>query len=126
MTEPIVPTEAHPALAIPGLDLVTGRAVPALEIAVRRTLAELHKMGHVHEVDSGKTALALEMAQVIATKKATGRASTIGNDARVLMEILDAFVGDVSDVDTELREAMRQWQEVQGAAHATAEVRDGP
>lgn len=125
MTDPIEPTEAHPALALPGLDPVTGRAVPDLEKAVRRTLTELHKQGHVAEVDAGKAQLALEMAQVIATKKATGRASTIGNDARVLMEILDAFVDEATDIDDELRAAMNAWAEVERASHAAPEVRDG-
>ena len=125
MTEQKRPATADPTLPLPGLDEVTGRGVPPLERAVRRTLAELHRQGHVQEVDAGKTQLALELAQVIALKKATGRASTIGNDARVLMEILDAFVDEATDVDDELRDAMREWAEVnERGPDATAEVRD--
>lgn len=100
------------ALPLPGLDEPKGgRRTSDLEVAIRRTLRELHAQGHVNEVDAGKAQLAIELAQVISIKRATGRASTIGNDARVLMEILDAFVDEATDVDDTLRDAMREWSE---------------
>lgn len=104
------------ALPLPGLDVVDdlaerrrGSPVSDLEKAIRRSLAELHRQGHVGEVDAGKLQLAIELAQIIELKKATRRTSTVGNDARVLMEILDAFVAEASDVDEDLRAAMEQW-----------------
>jgi hypothetical protein len=98
-------------LPLPGLDEPKARGVSDLEAAIRRTLRELHAQGHVNEVDAGKAQLAIELAQVISVKRATGRASTIGHDARVLMEILDKFVDEATDVDDTLREAMDAWSE---------------
>ena len=103
---------------LPGLDVVDdlaerrrGAKVSALEAAIRRSLAELHRQGHIGEVDAGKLQLAIELAQIIELKKATRRTSTVGNDARVLMEILDAFVDEATDVDDDLRDAMNQWSD---------------
>ena len=107
------------ALDIPGLAKPDAGS-SSLEGAVRHTLEELFKAGHVKGVDAGKIALAVELAQVITSKRRTGRASTIGNDARVLMEILDSFVQEAEDADEDLAEAMRQWAEVMegGASNA--------
>lgn len=78
--------------------------------AVEQTIQQLMEDGHIARVDVGKVQLALELAEVIAIKKATRRASTIGNDARVLMEILDAFVAETDeDGDEQLRAAMDAW-----------------
>lgn len=114
------------ALPLPGLDEPTSRGVPDLEVAVRRTLVALDQEGLVHEVDAGKLQLALELAQVIAIKKQTGRASTIGMDARVLMEILNDFKEEASEVDSTLADTMRQWEEAigHGDPARTAEVHD--
>lgn len=105
-------------LPLPGLDVVDelaerrrGSKLSDLERAIRRTLAALAADGHVGEVDAGKLQLAIELAQIIELKKATRRTSTVGNDARVLMEILDSFVEEASDVDDELRAAMEEWSE---------------
>ena len=128
MTGPIEPDAALP---LPGLDAApSGRAVPALEVAVRRTLAALDAEGLVHEVDAGRLQLAIELAQVISTKKSSGRASTIGNDARVLMEILNDFKEEASEIDAGLAAAMEEWKEVTGVqpepAQRAPEVRDTP
>ncbi len=106
----------HGALPLPGLDVVDdlaerrrGAKVSPLEAAIRRTLKALHTDGHIGEVDAGKLQLAIELAQIIELKKATRRTSTVGNDARVLMEILDSFVEEAGDVDDDLKAAMAEW-----------------
>jgi hypothetical protein len=100
-------------LPIPGFDesraTVAARNSPLVK-AVRSTIDELAKEGHISPVDVGKVALAMELADVIALKRSTGRMSTLGNDARVLMEILDSFVAEVDqDGDELLRGAMEEW-----------------
>lgn len=123
--------EPDQALPLPGIDPdPTNRAVTELERAVRRTLRAMDEAGLVQEVDAGKLQLAIEMAEVIAMKKNTRRASTIGNDARVLMEILNDFKESASEVDENLAATMAEWAEVIADAdahdpgHATAPVRD--
>lgn len=117
-------------LPLPGLEQPdTSRGRPdLLEVAIRRTLRALDGEGFVQEVDAGKLQLAIELAQVISIKKRSGRASTIGNDARVLMEILNDFKAEVSEVDASLAKAMEEWAEVvedeQQPADGGAEVRD--
>lgn len=119
-------TSDQERLPLPGLDDVDdlterrrGSKVSDLEKAIRRTLAALDRDGHISEVDSGKLQLAIELAQIIELKKATRRTSTVGNDARVLMEILDSFVEEAGDVDDDLRAAMDEWsQEVTGTKPA--------
>lgn len=107
-----------PPEALPGLEVPTP---PASELVanVSATLGILEDRGLVTAVHAGKRALALELAQVIAHKRATGRASTIGNDARVLMEILDSFVPEASDTDAELAAAMAEWSEVMNRGTST-------
>lgn len=112
-------------LPLPGLDVVDdlverrrGSKLSDLEAAIRRTLKALHDAGHVTEVDSGKLQLAIELAQIIELKKATRRTSTVGNDARVLMEILDSFVAEATDVDEDLKAAMEEWSEEVGRPSA--------
>lgn len=116
-------------LPLPGLDAVPtldgqtpARPVSDLEVAIRRTIAELHRQGHVVEVDAGKLQLALELSQVIAMKKATRRASTIGHDAKVLLDILDSIVEEATDVDDTLRDAMREWSDYAAGGSAPAPV----
>jgi hypothetical protein len=128
---------AQAALALPGLDAPEQRGgVGDLEKAVRRTLAVLEAEGHLSERDAGKLQLAIEMAQVVASKNRTGRNSTIGNDARVLMEILDSFVTEAAASDEgDFASVLAQWEalvraerqeEATHARHASAEVRDRP
>lgn len=79
---------------------------------MRATLEQLFLDGHITKLHAGKVALAVELAQVISSKRASGRASTIGNDARVLMEILDSFIEDGDpDADAGLRAALEAWSE---------------
>lgn len=116
---------------LPGLEAVERRATGDLEKGVRRTLAKLYADGYVTEADAGKTALAIELAQVMTGKRASGRVSTVANDARVLMEILDSFTPeDAAAGDALLMKAMEEWEEVVHGDRATpdpgTEVRDGP
>lgn len=99
-------------LDLPGLAPIAGGQPPALVTAVRATIEQLHRDGHINAIDVGKVQLAIELAEVIALKRSSGRASTVGNDARVLMEILDAFVVDADEQgDDMLRAAMDEWSE---------------
>lgn len=120
------PETVQGLLPLPGLEAPAGRSGGALEAAVRRTLASLHADGHLVERDAGKIQLALELAQVVTVKRATGRASTIGNDARVLMEILDSFTADAADDEDGSFEAMvrgfEEMAERERAAEAAAQV----
>lgn len=102
---------------LPGLEDVdtTHRYVSPLEKGVRRTLAALAARQLLIEDDAGKTATAIELAQVITKKVQTGRASTVSNDARLLVEILDSLKpADATGVDDELRAAMQAWSEAVG------------
>lgn len=120
-------TDANdPTLDIPGLPTTPPAVAGALVLAVRATLDELHRQGHVNAVDVGKVQLALELAELITMKKSSGRASTVGNDARVLMEILDNFVTESKgEGDDMLRQAMDEWTakvaELEAAGHAPVE-----
>jgi hypothetical protein len=113
-----------PADALPGLDELTpaqlGRITP-LERAVRHTLAQLDESGALTELDAGRIALAVEMAQIISEKRQTRRTSTVGNDARVLMEILDELApAAASESDRTLRHTLDEWSATI-AAHEAAE-----
>lgn len=82
-----------------------------LELAVRRTIAALAELDYVSEQHAARTALALELAQVIDLKHRTGRMSTIGNDARVLVELLDKIIPADTSVDDRLKQVMDEWAE---------------
>lgn len=101
--------------ALPGLELPdqleAQPASPLLE-AVDTTLDQLERDGHLDPVrDAARRELSRTLARIIATKDRTGRASTVGNDARVLMDLLDGMVpaAAASSVDTRLAEAMDKW-----------------
>lgn len=119
------------AVTLPGLDAPgTGRQVAPLEKAVRQTLAALDEEGALAPVDAGRVALAVELAQIIGDKRASRRTSTVGNDARVLMDILDELApAAASDADKQLRAHMDGWSTVlvamERGGHGRAEVRDG-
>jgi hypothetical protein len=100
-----------PPEPLPGLDDVEPAKSTELEAGIRRTLRALDTAGHVTEADAGRLALALVMADVIELKRRSGRMSTIGHDARVLMDLLDGIVADADGADDELRDAMAEWSQ---------------
>lgn len=100
------------ALPLPGLETPadqTAADASRLAEAVRRSIRALDAAGLVSEVDAARLQLALELADIIAIKKATRRMSTVGNDARVLVDLLDKLLPDETEVDDELRAAIAQW-----------------
>lgn len=102
------------ALPLPGLEQLAEReATTASEVAkaVRRSIVALERMGLVGEVDAARLALALELADIIQIKKVTRKMSTIGNDARVLVDLLDKLLPTQTTVDEELRRAVAAWDE---------------
>jgi len=92
-----------------------------LESAVRQTLRALDSEGALTASDAGRVALAIELAQIIADKRATRRTSTVGHDARVLMDILDELApAAASESDKLLRRAMDDWTAMLAAQDAAA------
>lgn len=115
MTHEMTPVPATEAEPLPGLEQMTEtetRAASKVAKAVRRSIAALEEAELVGEVDSARLALALELADIIAIKKATNRLSTVGNDARVLVDLLDRLLPEETGVDQALRLAMEQWETV--------------
>lgn len=107
---------------LPGLDdpvSSPGRGpTPQLELSVRRTLRALAAEEALQEADAGRVALALEMAAIISEKRASRKTSTIGHDARVLLDILDELSPAPSEGDAALKAAMGQWAEfIRGQEH---------
>jgi hypothetical protein len=101
---------------LPGLDELTpeqAKTTGELAKAVRRSVQALDRAGLVQEHDAARLQLALELAEIIAIKKATGRMSTVGNDARVLVELLDKLLPEQTEVDEDLRDAIAAWSAAQ-------------
>lgn len=99
---------------LPGLDeaarsSLIGDRGSNLERAVLATLDEYRSAGLLTARDAGKVALAIDLVRVMDGKRTRGRTSTYSNDARLLNEILDGFVGEEAGGDERLREAMSQW-----------------
>lgn len=98
---------------LPGLDLP--QLAPAdspLAKAVDATLLSLVEASSLDPVrDAARIALARELAAVIVHKRTSGRASTVGNDARVLLELLDGMVPTeaATSADAALAAAMADW-----------------
>lgn len=113
------PPSDHPML--PGLEPPAPTA-STLEVAVRRTLAALDADDVLHEVDAARIALAVELAQIISDKRRTGRTSTVGNDARVMVEILDGLAPapEAGGGDAGLRAAMEAWEKAVNEGQAPA------
>lgn len=112
------------ALPIPGLSPDSGRGpIAALEKAVVRTLEALQADGLIEERHAARVALAIELAQIVTLKRQTGRVSTVANDARVLMELLDKLLPADSGIDDALRAVMKEWSEVIARGDGV-EVRD--
>lgn len=102
------PAELAPTL--PGLEEIE-RPPSKLEAAVRRTLSALAGDGALDERHAALMAMAVELADVIATKKTSRRLSTVSNDFAQLREVLEALAptGDDGDADKKLREALEAW-----------------
>lgn len=107
-----MPETEQTVLPLPGLEPLDDaqlRSVGELAVAVRRSVAALDRAGLVQEHDAARLQLALELADIIAIKKRTGRMSTVGNDARVLVDLLDKLLPEQTEVDEELRDAVAAW-----------------
>jgi hypothetical protein len=100
------------ALDLPGYLPTPPASSGALVKAVHSTIEQLNRDGRIGPNDAARVALAVELAEVIAMKRQSGRASTIGQDAKVLAEILDGFKEDAKGADDVLVEAMAKWSEV--------------
>lgn len=97
---------------LPGLEIAQAPSgASVLEQTVRAQLQHLREQGYVTPANAGKAILCVELAQIIANKRQTGKTSTVSNDARVLMELLDGFVPEGGGVDEGLAAAMRAWEE---------------
>lgn len=96
---------------LPGLDDDTPVGPDLLLQEVRSTLRTYRDAGLITGRDAGRVALALELAQIITSKRRGGRLSTVHNDARLLDEILSSFAGEGQHVDEKLREAMEAWSD---------------
>jgi hypothetical protein len=94
---------------LPGLDDDTPVGPDLLLSEVRATLRTYREAGLITARDAGRVALALELAQIITSKRRGGKLSTVHNDARLLDEILASFAGEGQHVDEKLREAMEAW-----------------
>lgn len=123
----VPPSEPVP---LPGLEALTEqqlRQASHVEVAVRRSIAALQSADLVDEVDSARLALAIELAEIIAIKKRTGRLSTVGNDARVLVDLLDRLLPESSELDQMLKRAMEEWEALLAPVdQATPEESDAP
>lgn len=118
---PIDPNETEPdqALPLPGLEVLPKQPAAALEVAVRRTIVALKAQDLLTEADAATLQMMIELAEIIAMKKATKRASTISNDLRLLWEIKDSFTVADDDADKKLEQAMaamEEWAQESGAS----------
>jgi hypothetical protein len=80
--------------------------------AIDLTIDHLAAAGHIDPVrDAARVELCRELARVMGDKRRTGRTASIGNDARVLQELLAGFAAAAADEegDAMLREAMAEW-----------------
>lgn len=100
-------------MPMPGLELPQlSPAESPLARAVDSTLVSLVQAASLDPVrDAARIALARELAAVIVHKRTSGRASTVGNDARVLLELLDGMVPTeaATSADAALAAAMADW-----------------
>lgn len=98
-------------IPLPGLESVSGQPHSPLAEAIRRTISALDGQARLGEKDAARLQLALTMADVIDAKRASGRMSTIGMDAKVLVDLLEGIVGDAESVDDDLKRALAEWQD---------------
>ena len=98
---------------MPGLELPQLSPLESpLAKAVDSTLVALVEASSLDpQRDAARIALARELAAVIAHKRTSGRASTVGNDARVLLDLLDGMVPSeaATSADAALAAAMADW-----------------
>lgn len=112
MTDTQGATPLDEGWALPGMEEVSGRAVTPLEVAVRRTISRLKELGYIEEMHAAHTAAAIELAQVISMKHTSGKASTIGNDMRAMIDLLDRLVPERDNsADEIIKAAMHKWSE---------------
>jgi hypothetical protein len=100
--------------SIPGLAVPITRAPSPLLAAIETTITALRDAGHVDPVtDAARIELCRELAHVMGDKRRTGRTASVGNDARVLMELLTGFIDHAAELegDAMLRDAMANWSE---------------
>ena len=120
-------TPHQPDLPLPGLEEPQRKPAP-LEDAVRRTLRALEQEGLIEERHSARLQLAIELSQIITHKRQTGKTSTVANDAKVLVDLLDKILPDDQGIDSALREAMAKWAEevaaLERGGDPGSEVRD--
>lgn len=100
-------TNADRQEMLPGLD-VGRHGDGALVVAVGSTIEALEAK---QTIDQARKALAISLARIIETKQETGRLSTVANDARVLLDLLDGLVPDAGEVDDDLKAAIEAWAE---------------
>jgi hypothetical protein len=98
-------------LPLPGLeDVPSDRPVGYVESGVRRALAALAATDRLAEVDAGHLAVAIALSRIITQKEARGRLSTVSNDARLLVELLDAFTAsDDSEIPDDVAAIISTW-----------------
>jgi hypothetical protein len=97
---------------IPGLAVPIVRGANPLLAAIETTITALRDAGHVDPVtDAARIELCRELAHVMSDKRRTGRTASVGNDARVLMELLTGFIDAAAALegDAMLRDAMADW-----------------
>lgn len=108
------------AVPLPGMEEYSAEQHPHgepqyLELAVRRTIARLDDLGYLDEMHSAHTAAAIELAQIITSKHHTGKMSTVGNDMRAMIDLLDRLVPVRDDsIDARLKAAVEQWTKALG------------
>lgn len=102
---------ADAPLPLPGMEDPTPRQVQYLEVGVRRTIARLVELGYVDEMHAAHTAAAIELAQIIDAKKSSGKMSTVGNDMRAMIELLDRLVPEREDGEANklLNQMLEAW-----------------
>lgn len=96
-------------IPLPGMEDKPKMAAGQLQAAIRRTIAALNGQQRLGEKDAARLQLALTMGDVIEAKRASGRMSTIGMDAKVLVDLLEGIVGDADSIDDKLEKALREW-----------------
>lgn len=108
-----------PPETLPGMEAPPPAAarsgLPDLRAEVSRSIDALRAAGRVTDADAGKVAAADYLAAIIMAKERTGKASTVANDARLLVEILTDLAPEEGAEDAQLRDAMEAWSQAMDA-----------